>query len=121
MLKSKRLAPPEMPNWPRWLRLELAAAYVGVSRTLFLREVDTGVWPAADHRGGVVAWDRKLLDEASDKRSGLGSDGGFDWEAAHAATERTGSRPSRTDRRRHPHRPDDDEIMRRFKQWGKVK
>jgi hypothetical protein len=73
-----------MPNWPRWMRAEIASLYVGVSRTTFLREVTAGIWPAADRRAGVVVWDRVLLDRASDKRSGLMLNGdGFDWEAAH--------------------------------------
>lgn len=42
LVTGNRLAPPEMPNWPRWLRLKLAAAYVGVSSAQFQREVRMG-------------------------------------------------------------------------------
>lgn len=54
-------------SWPRGLNADLAAAYVGVSRTKFLEEVDTGIWPKGERRGGRVIWDRVKLDKAWDR------------------------------------------------------
>lgn len=63
-----------MPDWPRGLSEEQAAAYVGVSVGTFRWEVEQGIWPKPDPRGpkeGRNIWDRKLLDQAYDKRSNL--------------------------------------------------
>jgi len=57
---------------PRGLRLDDAAAYVGVSRNTFLRWVEEGLMPPAKRiirrgeREGVVVWDREALDAAFD-------------------------------------------------------
>ena len=62
----------DLPGWPRWLSEEQAAAYVGVSVTMFRDEVRSGIWPAGRNRGrgtkrnGCVRWDRKELDASSD-------------------------------------------------------
>ncbi len=66
-----RLSLADLPDWPRWLREEVAAHYVGVSASKFRVEVAAGIWPQPDRRGGVVCWDRKLLDAVSDKRSNI--------------------------------------------------
>ena len=58
--------------WPRMLSVEQAAAYVGTSRQTFLKEVEAGVWPAPARLRGRDFWDRVLLDQAQDVRSGLG-------------------------------------------------
>lgn len=43
---AARRAPLErLPHWPRLLSREEAARYVGVSATLFDREVGEGKWP----------------------------------------------------------------------------
>ncbi len=58
-----------LPGWPRHLTRELAAAYVGVSVSVFDDEVRQGVWPPPRRRGakgGKHTWDRLLLDRASD-------------------------------------------------------
>jgi len=81
-----------LPGWPRWLSRELAAAYVGVSATLFDQEVAAGKWPAGERRGakgGRVTWDRQALDLRSDRQSGLSSPeaalpDGNDWDQEDA-------------------------------------
>ncbi len=52
-----------LPYWPRMLRRELAAAYVGLSPTLFDTEAKAGRLPAPVALAGTVkAWDRADLD-----------------------------------------------------------
>jgi len=60
-----------LPDWPRWLSPEQAAAYVGVSENRFRYEIEQGVWPEAQERGGRRVFDRRLLDAASDRISGI--------------------------------------------------
>jgi hypothetical protein len=63
-----------LPGWPRYLSRELAAAYVGVSPTLFDQEVEQGIWPRPERRGtkgGRVTWDRCLIDLRGNRRSGI--------------------------------------------------
>lgn len=62
-----------LPGWPRHLRREQAAAYVGVSVPEFMREVEAGTWPRPvargarpGKRGARLTWDRLALDRASD-------------------------------------------------------
>jgi hypothetical protein len=67
--------------WPRGLSADEAAAYVGLSRNTFLRQVEEGLWPdpikigkrTSRHReiAGRVIWDRHRLDLALDQLSGL--------------------------------------------------
>jgi hypothetical protein len=71
---ARRLALTQLPNWPRFLNLNEAAAYVGVSPNVFLIEMKQQVWPAPKQRGtkaGLATWDRALLDAAADRASGL--------------------------------------------------
>jgi hypothetical protein len=59
---------------PRFLSREQAAAYLGVSATVFEAEVQAGVWPRAMRRGardGRLTWDRHLIDAWADRASGL--------------------------------------------------
>jgi len=56
---------------PRLLDLELAAAYVGLSAAAFLLGVEKGMYPKALKDGRRQHWDRKALDAAIDRRSGL--------------------------------------------------
>lgn len=56
--------------WPRGLGLERAAAYAGVSPNKFLSEVEAGLWPKPETRGGRKIWDRVQLDRAWDRRQG---------------------------------------------------
>jgi hypothetical protein len=66
-MTAKRLPPEGLPNWPRWLTAELAAAYVGVGLNKFREEITAGVWPAKNPKLG--RWDRAALDQASDRLS----------------------------------------------------
>jgi hypothetical protein len=78
----------DCPYWPRWLSLEQAACYVGVSVNTFLDEVEEGKWPKPVRRGkkgARLTWDRHLLDAASDLISGLTSNPACDVANAEAA------------------------------------
>ena len=56
---------------PRLLDLEIAAAYVGLSAAAFQKAVIEGVYPQPLQDGRRRHWDRRSLDEAVDRRSGL--------------------------------------------------
>ena len=59
---------------PRLLTRDEAARYLGVSATTFEEEVAAGLWPAGQRRGakgGKVTWDRRALDLAADRLSGI--------------------------------------------------
>jgi predicted DNA-binding transcriptional regulator AlpA len=58
---------------PRLLDLEMSAAYVGLSASAFLGGVKEGRYPAPIQDGKRKQWDRKALDAAIDRRSGLTS------------------------------------------------
>jgi len=51
-MTKPRLPPAGMPDWPRWLTTDLAAAYVGASETKFREEVDAGLWPLRNPKLG---------------------------------------------------------------------
>jgi hypothetical protein len=73
-MTSRRLAPAELPGWPRNMARDLAAAYVGVSPNVFDSEVASGVWPKGrprGARGGLLTWDKELLDAAANREAGL--------------------------------------------------
>lgn len=73
-MTARRLDPSRMPDWPRHMTRDLAAAYVGVSPSVFDDEVAAGKWPKAQARGakgGLATWDRVLLDVASDREAGF--------------------------------------------------
>lgn len=57
----------------RWLNAAEAAAYTGVGLSDFLQEVAAGTWPEPVRRTASAGdlWDRKALDAASDRLSGL--------------------------------------------------
>lgn len=62
----------ELPFWPRFLSLEEAARYVGVSPAVFAEEVKEGLWPQPlrrGSRGGRLTWDRIALDQWADRAS----------------------------------------------------
>lgn len=56
---------------PRGLSVEKAAEYVGVSVPRFLLDVVVGRWPDAIKCGRRSVWDKKALDLAMDRESGL--------------------------------------------------
>ena len=58
-----------LPDWPRALRLPLAAAYVGLSPATFQRDVATAV-AAVPLTRGCIAWLREDLDRWLDARAG---------------------------------------------------
>ena len=60
--------------WPRGLSEDQAAAYVGVSHNKFVAEVEAGLWPKAERRGGRKIFDRERIDEAWDRRDQNGAD-----------------------------------------------
>lgn len=59
-----------LPNWPRRLSAELAAAYLGISKTTLLTGVGSRRYPEPMRDGKRVLWDRETLDEWVDAASG---------------------------------------------------
>jgi predicted DNA-binding transcriptional regulator AlpA len=58
----------------RFLSIERAAEYVGVSVATFREEVEAGMWPGPVRRGKkgrAVTWDVRALDLAADLASGI--------------------------------------------------
>lgn len=51
---------------PRAMRSEQAAAYLSISRSMFLQLVDEGSMPQPVRIKGAVTWDRRDLDAAYD-------------------------------------------------------
>ena len=73
-MTGKRLVREKLPHWPRYMTRDLAAAYVGVSETVFAAEVAAGWWHLPRRRGAkstLLTWDRVLLDQAADREAGL--------------------------------------------------
>ena len=60
----------QLPNWPRRLSAELAAAYLGISKTTLLMGVNRHRYPEPMRDGKRVLWDREALDEWVDAASG---------------------------------------------------
>jgi hypothetical protein len=56
---------------PRLLDRELAAAYLGLCVAAFLKAVRQGIYPQPLHDGRRQRWDRRSLDAAVDRRSGM--------------------------------------------------
>lgn len=65
-----------LPYWPAGLGVELAATFVGVSRTRFLEEVEAGIWHKPDKRGRRRIWCRVKLEAELAARYD-GQPGGF--------------------------------------------
>lgn len=63
--------PKVLPFVPRMLSADLAALYMGVSRSKFLARVGQHTYPAPTRDGGNTLWDLRVLDRYLDKRSGL--------------------------------------------------
>jgi predicted DNA-binding transcriptional regulator AlpA len=49
---------------PRGMRADRAAAYVGMSKSMFLQLVEDGSMPRPKRKRGMTIWDRVELDEA---------------------------------------------------------
>ena len=70
-----------LPHWPRVLRREQAAAYVGMSPSLFVREVEAGALPRPIHLAGTVkGWVRDDLDAWIDDRRAAQSERPNTWD-----------------------------------------
>ena len=67
------------PNWPRRMKIALAAAYVDESETKFRSGVQAKKWPEGLRDGGNVFWYREDLDAALDrlKPGGAPAPGGW--------------------------------------------
>lgn len=70
----KRLAPSEMPDWPRRMGARLAAAYIGISEAKLLDGVKAGRYPPPQADGANQLWDRKALDRYVDGGGRTGDD-----------------------------------------------
>jgi predicted DNA-binding transcriptional regulator AlpA len=53
------------PHWPRGLRRKLAAAYIGVSLSLWDTMVAEGEMPKPKRTHGRTIWDKIAVDRAS--------------------------------------------------------
>ena len=74
--------------WPRLLNTDRSAGYVGeTSRATFLKEVEDGIWPQPTVLRGRKFWDRALLDQALDARSGIADEEPGEAEAMRAIHE----------------------------------
>lgn len=70
-----------LPGWPRVLRRELAAQYLGMSPSLFVREVEGGALPRPINIVGTVkGWVRDDLDAWLDDRRAAQSAEGNSWD-----------------------------------------
>lgn len=58
----------DMPDWPRFLSEEQAAAYVGLSVTTFRARIGNP-WPQAVRMGRRKLYDRAALDRVADRLS----------------------------------------------------
>jgi len=67
-------------DWPRGLRREQAATYVGVSPSTFDTLVADGLMPQPKRLRGCVIWDRRDLDAALDSLDQPGADETSDWD-----------------------------------------
>lgn len=71
-------APATVRIQPRWVRLDAAAVYCGVSKRLFLDQVKSGMFPKPHKLNSCSIWDTFELDEvmAALPREGNGK---HDW------------------------------------------
>ena len=65
------MKPEDLPDWPRLMKAELAARYIGVSPSTLRMGSKVGQYPAPLRDGKLCLWDRRLLDRWIDARSGL--------------------------------------------------
>jgi hypothetical protein len=64
------LADNHTPHWPRGLRRVLAAAYIGVSLSVWDSMVASATMPAAKRFNGRTIWDKVAVDRAFDLLDG---------------------------------------------------
>lgn len=78
---------PPLPGWPRGLREELAAAYVGLGASTFRAQVDAGEAPKPVRlTARRQVWLRDDLDRWLDRKAGSAASG-FVQSAAEAGAE----------------------------------
>lgn len=77
------MQPDRLPGWPRSLTVDLAAAYVGISKSTFLKGVREGRYPRPYREGRRVLWDRLVLDGAVDQLAGAKPDNDNARDGAH--------------------------------------
>lgn len=65
---TARLPIERLPDWPRCMTREVAAAYLGISPSQFDAEVRAGIWPAGLWEGRRIRWDRQEIDAWLDAR-----------------------------------------------------
>ena len=65
----------DLPDWPRLLSREQAAAYLGVSVNM-LESRAGNMWPEPIRVGKRKLWDRKAIDHALDLVSGFAAPSG---------------------------------------------
>lgn len=90
-MTAKRADIGELPNWPRLLSREQAAAYVGLSPNQFIEEVENGAFPQAVRLLSVTRralWDRLELDAVISAQSRILGAGENSYEARKAAWQR---------------------------------
>lgn len=71
------MADAALPYWPRALRVDLAAAYVGLGETTF-REIVAPEVPSVRLTEKRIVWLRDDLDRWLDRRAGRGATPGRD-------------------------------------------
>lgn len=66
-------------RWPRGMRRDDAAAYLGISTSKFDDWVARHLMPAPKRQDGVVVWDRYRLDQAFESLPDETSEPGDSW------------------------------------------
>lgn len=61
-----------LPNWPRMMRRDMAAAYCQLSVAAFEREVSAGRLPLPVLLGGQNRWSRAAIDDAIEALTSYG-------------------------------------------------
>ena len=86
---AERVRPVEMPDWPRGMREDLAAAYVGLSVNGLRAKVEAGeIAPPKHHSPGRIVYLKDNLDAYLDRLSkrknswGAQADPVNEWDAA---------------------------------------
>ena len=67
---TRKLAPADLPSWPRLLAVDMAAAYASLSPGAFESRVGAGDFPQPIRVGARKLWDKAAIDTAIDKLNG---------------------------------------------------